>query len=101
MFLYKWAERSTVLSCLSQCKLIFVRFAKGKKPGLGTGFDIDEADLLEMEKCHNVVVASAIFGKVFGLSLSFSSPFDGLVDLLISILMNRELRYVATTKEYQ
>ncbi|XP_042389791.1 probable hexosyltransferase MUCI70 isoform X1 [Zingiber officinale] len=38
-------------------------FAKGEKPGQGTGFDIDEADLLEMEKCHDVVVASAIFGN--------------------------------------
>ncbi|XP_042453591.1 probable hexosyltransferase MUCI70 isoform X1 [Zingiber officinale] len=38
-------------------------FAKGKKPGQGTGFDIDEADLLDMEKCHDVVVASAIFGN--------------------------------------
>ncbi|KAG6494249.1 probable hexosyltransferase MUCI70 [Zingiber officinale] len=38
-------------------------FAKGMKPGQGTGFDIDETDLLEMEECHDVVVASAIFGN--------------------------------------
>ncbi|EOY28228.1 F3H9.11 protein isoform 1 [Theobroma cacao] len=37
-------------------------FVKGSKPGHGTGFDIDDNDLLEMEKCHGVVVASAIFG---------------------------------------
>ncbi|XVE51344.1 hypothetical protein DITRI_Ditri02bG0032600 [Diplodiscus trichospermus] len=37
-------------------------FVKGSKPGRGTGFDIDDNDLLEMEKCHGVVVASAIFG---------------------------------------
>ncbi|OMO65148.1 hypothetical protein COLO4_31465 [Corchorus olitorius] len=37
-------------------------FVKGSKPGHGTGFDIDESDLLEMETCHGVVVASAIFG---------------------------------------
>ncbi|PKU77273.1 uncharacterized protein LOC110094319 isoform X1 [Dendrobium catenatum] len=38
-------------------------FVGGKKPGQGTGFDIDDDDLLEMDKCHGVVVASAIFGK--------------------------------------
>ncbi|KAL7142684.1 hypothetical protein ABFS83_08G140200 [Erythranthe nasuta] len=37
-------------------------FVKGVKPGHGTGFDIDESDLLEMESCQGVVVASAVFG---------------------------------------
>ncbi|KAK4421225.1 hypothetical protein Salat_2073000 [Sesamum alatum] len=37
-------------------------FVKGVKPGRQTGFDIDDSDLLEMEKCRGVVVASAIFG---------------------------------------
>ncbi|KAB2082008.1 hypothetical protein ES319_A05G169400v1 [Gossypium barbadense] len=37
-------------------------FVKGTKPGHETGFDIDNSDLLEMEQCHGVVVASAIFG---------------------------------------
>ncbi|XVF25797.1 hypothetical protein REPUB_Repub13aG0244500 [Reevesia pubescens] len=37
-------------------------FVNGSKPGHGTGFDIDDNDLLEMEQCHGVVVASAIFG---------------------------------------
>ncbi|KAK8575241.1 hypothetical protein V6N12_062917 [Hibiscus sabdariffa] len=37
-------------------------FVKGSKPGRGTGFDIGDNDLLEMEQCHGVVVASAIFG---------------------------------------
>ncbi|MBA0839457.1 hypothetical protein Goarm_005177 [Gossypium armourianum] len=37
-------------------------FVKGSKPGHGTGFDINDDDLLEMEQCHGVVVASAIFG---------------------------------------
>lgn len=32
------------------------------KPGRQTGFDIDDSDLLEMETCGGVVVASAIFG---------------------------------------
>ncbi|XP_074565680.1 putative hexosyltransferase MUCI70 isoform X1 [Curcuma longa] len=38
-------------------------FANGRKPGRGTGFDIDGDILLEMEECHDVVVASAIFGN--------------------------------------
>ncbi|KAI0507943.1 hypothetical protein KFK09_014071 [Dendrobium nobile] len=38
-------------------------FVGGKKPGQGTAFDIHDDDLLEMDKCHDVVVASAIFGK--------------------------------------
>ncbi|KAA3478523.1 F3H9.11 protein isoform 1 [Gossypium australe] len=37
-------------------------FVKGRKPGHGTGFDIDDNDLLHMEQCRGVVVASAIFG---------------------------------------
>ncbi|KAL5151183.1 hypothetical protein HKD37_13G037640 [Glycine soja] len=38
-------------------------FVRGTKPGRNTGFDMDEDDLLEMEQCHGVVVASAIFGN--------------------------------------
>ncbi|KAJ1405453.1 hypothetical protein SESBI_25807 [Sesbania bispinosa] len=38
-------------------------FVRGIKPGRNTGFDIDEADLLEMEQCNGVVVASAIFDE--------------------------------------
>ncbi|KAF8024130.1 hypothetical protein BT93_F1357 [Corymbia citriodora subsp. variegata] len=38
-------------------------FVKGQKPGRQTGFDIDEADLEEMEQYHDVIVASAIFGN--------------------------------------
>ncbi|KAL3522276.1 hypothetical protein ACH5RR_015110 [Cinchona calisaya] len=37
-------------------------FVRGVKSGQGTGFDIDDSDLLEMETCQGVVVASAIFG---------------------------------------
>ncbi|KAL8103732.1 putative hexosyltransferase MUCI70 isoform X1 [Apium graveolens] len=37
-------------------------FVKGIKPGHQTGFDLDESDLLEMERCQGIVVASAIFG---------------------------------------
>lgn len=38
-------------------------FVRGKKPGQGTGFDINNDDLLEMEQCRGLVVASAIFGN--------------------------------------
>lgn len=38
-------------------------FVRGRIPGLNTGFDVDEADLYEMRKCHGTVVASAIFGN--------------------------------------
>ncbi|KAF6166868.1 hypothetical protein GIB67_026647 [Kingdonia uniflora] len=38
-------------------------FVKGSKPGHGTGFDIDDTDLFEMEHCDGIVVASAIFGN--------------------------------------
>ncbi|XP_012848455.1 PREDICTED: uncharacterized protein LOC105968373 [Erythranthe guttata] len=37
-------------------------FVRGSKPGHQTGFDIDDSDLLEMETCGGVVVASAVFG---------------------------------------
>ncbi|KAI8552563.1 hypothetical protein RHMOL_Rhmol06G0276500 [Rhododendron molle] len=38
-------------------------FAKGCRPGYQTGFDIDDADLRELEQFHGVIVASAIFGN--------------------------------------
>ncbi|KAK4778994.1 hypothetical protein SAY86_006522 [Trapa natans] len=38
-------------------------FVNGSKPGRQTGFDIDEADLVEMEKTYDVIVASGIFGN--------------------------------------
>jgi len=44
------------------------RFLRGIKPGHKTGFDIDEADLFEMEQCNGVVVASAIFGLYYVIS---------------------------------
>lgn len=42
---------------------IFISFVRGKRPGQGSGFDINDNDLLEMEQCRELVVASAIFGK--------------------------------------
>eukprot|EP00250_Pteridium_aquilinum_P014028 c21729_g1_i1 orf=1484-2644(+) len=38
-------------------------FVKGIKPGVGTGFNINEEDLADMDKCTGIVVASAIFGN--------------------------------------
>ncbi|KAJ7981744.1 Inner membrane protein oxaA [Quillaja saponaria] len=38
-------------------------FVKGNTPGRQTGFDIDEADLMELKQFHEVIVASAIFGN--------------------------------------
>lgn len=40
-----------------------IRFVGGR-PGRNTGYDMDEVDLHDMEQCHGVVVASAIFGNV-------------------------------------
>ncbi|XP_020271681.1 uncharacterized protein LOC109846850 [Asparagus officinalis] len=48
---------------IKETMTVYCGFAKGKKPGQGTGFNIDEADILEMEQCRGVVVASAIFGN--------------------------------------
>ncbi|XP_077229428.1 tRNA (met) cytidine acetyltransferase, putative (DUF616) isoform X2 [Tasmannia lanceolata] len=42
---------------------VYCGFVKGNRPGRQTGFDIDDADLFEMEQCHGIVVASAIFGN--------------------------------------
>ena len=36
---------------------------KGSRPGHQSGFDIDEADLSELDKYHDIIVASAIFGS--------------------------------------
>lgn len=38
-------------------------FAQGVKPGGGSGFDIETADRMEMDRCTGIVVASAIFGN--------------------------------------
>lgn len=51
---------------------MFIRFIRGIKPGHNTGFDIDEADLHEMEQCDGVVVASAIFGLYYVIFAFFT-----------------------------
>lgn len=38
-------------------------FVKGTRAGRGTGYDIDDSDLNEMDQCRGIVVASAIFGN--------------------------------------
>ncbi|CAK8530545.1 unnamed protein product [Lathyrus sativus] len=38
-------------------------FVRGIKPGRNTGFDMDEDDILDMEQCRGIVVASAVFGN--------------------------------------
>ncbi|GFP96334.1 hypothetical protein PHJA_001777500 [Phtheirospermum japonicum] len=50
-------------------------FVRGIKPGRLTGFDINDSDLLEMENCRGVVVASAIFET--NSFLRNSSALDG------------------------
>lgn len=45
------------------CIFYMGRFVRGTKPGLDGGFDISEADLTELEQPHEIIVASAIFGK--------------------------------------
>ena len=45
-----------------------IRFVTGKRPGRGTGFDINYADILQMEECRGIVVISAIFGNNFSYS---------------------------------
>lgn len=49
-------------------------FAKGCRPGYQTGFDIDDADLRELEQFHGIIVASAIFGTSINNLLIQSFP---------------------------
>lgn len=55
-------------------------FAKGCRPGYQTGFDIDDADLRELEQFHGVIVASAIFGT------SIKQPFNPELSLSCEII---------------
>ncbi|AQK87688.1 hypothetical protein Zm00014a_041330 [Zea mays] len=48
---------------INESMTVHCGFVRGKKPGQGTGFDIKDDDLLEMEQCRELVVASAIFGN--------------------------------------
>ncbi|KAG8086180.1 hypothetical protein GUJ93_ZPchr0010g10122 [Zizania palustris] len=48
---------------INESMTVHCGFVRGKKPGQGSGFDINDDDLLEMEQCRELVVASAIFGN--------------------------------------
>ncbi|KAJ7946985.1 Inner membrane protein oxaA [Quillaja saponaria] len=55
--------REMMLLIYAKSMCVHCGFVRGSKPGRKTGYDMDEADLLEMEQCDGVVVASAIFGN--------------------------------------
>lgn len=68
------------------CIFFNIRFVKGNKPGRQTGFDIDEADLTELEQSHEVIVASAIFGTVeYKTSVEFSIYFIAVTHVFCSL----------------
>ncbi|RDX92068.1 hypothetical protein CR513_25855, partial [Mucuna pruriens] len=48
---------------IKQSMTVHCGFVKGTRPGRRTGFDFDETDLLELDRYHDVIVASAIFGN--------------------------------------
>ncbi|XP_073003276.1 probable hexosyltransferase MUCI70 [Typha latifolia] len=48
---------------IKEAMTVHCGFVKGEIPGHNTGFDFDNVDRHEMEQCHGVVVASAIFGN--------------------------------------
>ncbi|GAV88363.1 DUF616 domain-containing protein [Cephalotus follicularis] len=48
---------------ITESMTVYCGFCKGSKPGRQTGFDIDEVDLMELEKPYPVIVASGIFGN--------------------------------------
>jgi hypothetical protein len=48
---------------ITESMTVHCGFVRGKRPGQGSGFDINDDDLLEMEQCRELVVASAIFGN--------------------------------------
>ncbi|PKA65356.1 hypothetical protein AXF42_Ash005689 [Apostasia shenzhenica] len=56
-------EQRNISFDIKESMTVHCGFVRGKKPGQSTGFDINDEDFLEMEKCQGVVVASAIFGN--------------------------------------
>ncbi|EEF30678.1 conserved hypothetical protein [Ricinus communis] len=60
---YPSLEQRNVSFDIQESMTVHCGFVKGSKPGFQTGFDIDEADLREMEQFHEVIIASAIFGN--------------------------------------
>ncbi|RLN28519.1 hypothetical protein C2845_PM05G31240 [Panicum miliaceum] len=73
---------------ISESMTVHCGFVRGKKPGQGTGFDIKDDDLLEMEQCRELVVASAIFDEeteayVKNSSSSYNNNKVGLWRLVV------------------
>ncbi|XP_021754881.1 uncharacterized protein LOC110720174 [Chenopodium quinoa] len=48
---------------ITESMTVHCGFVNSSRPGRGGGFDIDEEDLPELDKYHDVIVASAIFGN--------------------------------------
>ncbi|BBH01788.1 Protein of unknown function D [Prunus dulcis] len=48
---------------IKESMMVHCGFVKGSKPGRQSGFDVDEADLMELEMFHDIIVASAVFGN--------------------------------------
>lgn len=48
---------------IKESMMVHCGFVKGSKPGHQSGFDVDEADLMELEMFHDIIVASAVFGN--------------------------------------
>lgn len=48
---------------IKESMMVHCGFVKGNKPGDQSGFDVDEADLMELETSHEIIVASAVFGN--------------------------------------
>ncbi|KAI9079329.1 hypothetical protein K1719_038730 [Acacia pycnantha] len=60
---YPTLKQRTYSHTIQPSMNIHCGFVRGAKPGRNTGFDMDEDDLLHMEQCTGVVVASYIFGN--------------------------------------
>ncbi|CAH2036538.1 unnamed protein product [Thlaspi arvense] len=60
---YPSLEHRTNSFDIKESMALHCGFVKGTKPGHQTGFDIDEEILPELDQFHDVIVASAIFGK--------------------------------------
>ncbi|XP_068311302.1 probable hexosyltransferase MUCI70 [Pyrus communis] len=48
---------------IKESMMVHCGFVNASKPGHRSGFDVDEADLMELEMYHDVIVASAVFGN--------------------------------------
>ncbi|XP_028782006.1 uncharacterized protein LOC114738151 [Neltuma alba] len=60
---YPTLKQRTYSQTIQPSMNIHCGFVRGIKPGRNTGYDMDEDDLLYMEQCTGIVVASCIFGN--------------------------------------